>query len=133
MALLDMAWKLHDDRHKLKGMSMRLLNLFHQNIRTLTADRCQVCNSVGEKVDLPGYGIMEVGCQLDCEGEGCPRPQLRTLKALNENEKGVVIEVITDNPSVVETIPSMMDMFEGQHLATVKGADNWRIYVRREV
>lgn len=111
---------------------MRLLNLFHLNIGTLTADRRQVCDGVEEKVDLPSYGVVEVGCRLDCEGEGCPRPQLRTLKALNEHERGVVIEIISDNPSVVETIPSMMDMFEGQHLATVKGTDNWHIYVRRE-
>jgi TusA-related sulfurtransferase len=125
-------------RHKFKGMGMRLLNLFHQNIGALTAGRrkvCrrQVCKKVEEKVDLPGYGVVEVGCRLDCEGEGCPRPQLRTLKALDEHERGVVVEIISDNPSVVETIPSMMDMFEGQHLATVKNADNWHIYVRREV
>jgi TusA-related sulfurtransferase len=119
--------------YKFKGMSMRLINLFHRNIGALTAERRQVCNSVEEKVDLPGYGVMQVACRLDCEGEGCPRPQLRTLKALDEYDRGAVIEIISDNPSVVETIPSMMDMFEGQHLATVKNADNWHIYVRREV
>jgi TusA-related sulfurtransferase len=120
-------------RHKFKGMSMRLINLFHRNIGTLTAERRQVCISVEEKVDLPGYGVVEVACRLGCEGEGCPRPQLRTLKALDEHERGAVIEIISDNPSVVETIPSMMDMFEGKHLATVKNADNWHIYVCREV
>ena len=55
------------------------------------------------------------------------------MKALDEHERGAVIEIISDNPSVVETIPSMMDMFEGKHLATVKNADNWHIYVCREV
>jgi tRNA 2-thiouridine synthesizing protein A len=119
-------------RHKFKGMAMRLLNLFHMNTGTLAADQRHVCTRVEEKVELPGFGVVEVGCRLACEGEGCPRPQLKTLKALDENEKGVVIEIISDNPSVVETIPSMMDMFDGQHLATVRGTDNWRIYVRRE-
>ena len=56
-------------RHKFKGMSMRLINLFHRNIGTLTAERRQVCISVEEKVDLPGYGVVEVACRLGCEGE----------------------------------------------------------------
>lgn len=112
---------------------MFLSNLLRLNLGSVPAGECNATtNSVAENVDLPGYGILEVGCWLDCEGEGCPRPQLRTLKALDENAKGVVIEIITDNPSVVETIPSMMDMFDGRHLATVRGKDNWRIYVRRE-
>lgn len=111
---------------------MHLFDLFRLNIGALPADRRHACDRVADKVDLPGYGVMEVGCRLACEGEGCPRPQLRTLKALDEIDKGVVIEIITDNPSVVETIPSMMHMFEGQHLATVRGTDNWHIYVRRE-
>lgn len=117
---------------RLKGMRMHLFDLFRRNISALPADRCHVCDRVADKVDLPGHGKVEVGCRLACEGEGCPRPQLRTLKALDENDKGVVIEIITDNPSVVETVPSMMDMFEGRHLGTVKEKNNWRIYVCRE-
>jgi tRNA 2-thiouridine synthesizing protein A len=112
---------------------MFLSNLFHLSMDVTPAKRQRVCTSVAEKVDLPGYGIVEVGCRVACEGEGCPRPQLLTLKALNDNPRGVVIEVISDNLSVVETIPSMMDIYEGQHLATVQGKNNWRIYVRREV
>lgn len=111
---------------------MHLFDLFRRNIGALPADRRHACDRVADKVDLPGYGIVEVGCRLACEGEGCPRPHLRTLKALDENDKGVVIEIITDNPSVVETVPSMMDMFEGRHLTTVKDKNNWRIYVCRE-
>jgi TusA-related sulfurtransferase len=113
-------------------IGMNLFNLFHLNTGTAVTDRRNSCDRIAEMVDLPGYGTVEIGCRLICEGEGCPRPQLRTLKALDENDNGVVIEVITDNPSVVETVPSMMDMFEGQHLATIKGNNNWRIYVRRE-
>jgi TusA-related sulfurtransferase len=117
---------------RFKGVCMYLLNLFQLNMWGASAKRRHICNRVTENIELPGLGFVEVGCRLDCAGEGCPRPQLRTLKALDENEKGVVIEIITDNPSVVETIPSMMDMFEGQHLATVRNKDSWHIYVRRE-
>jgi tRNA 2-thiouridine synthesizing protein A len=120
-------------KQRFKEITMFLSNLFHLSMDVTPAKRQRVCTSVAEKVDLPGYGIVEVGCRVACEGEGCPRPQLLTLKALNDNPRGVVIEVISDNLSVVETIPSMMDIYEGQHLATVQGKNNWRIYVRREV
>ena len=111
---------------------MFLSNLLRLHRRAVTTGGADSGSLAARNVDLPGYGLVEVGCRLDCEGEGCPRPQLRTLKALDENANGVVVEVITDNPSVVETISSMMDMFEGHHLATIKDKDTWRIYVRRE-
>ncbi len=111
---------------------MFLSNLFHLNLDVVPAKRHRACMKVSDQVELPGHGIIEVGCRVACEGEGCPRPQLLTLKALNDNPKGVVIEVITDNLSVVETIPSMMDIYEGRHLGTVQRQGNWHIYVRRE-
>ena len=111
---------------------MFLSDLFHLNRDIAPAKRRRVCMKVAGQVDLPGHGLVEVGCRVACEGEGCPRPQLLTLKALNEGPKGVVIEVITDNLSVVETIPSMMDIYEGRHLGTIRGPNNWCIYVRRE-
>ena len=107
-------------------------NIFRLNTRTAPPHRRRVCKSIAEEIDLPGCGIVKVGCRLNCQGDGCPRPQLRTLKALDEVDKGSVIEIITDNPSVVETIPSMMDMFEGRHLATLKSKDSWHIYVCRD-
>ena len=111
---------------------MLLSNLFHWNAGAAAEKSKHTSSSISEKVNLPDYGDVMVGCRLSCEGEGCPRPQLRTLKALDEHGSGVVIEIVTDNPSVAETIPSMMDMFEGRHLATIKDKDNWRIYVCRE-
>lgn len=119
-------------KQRFEEMPMTLSELFHFNLGVTPAKRRRGCMKVADQVDLPGHGLVEVGCRVACEGEGCPRPQLLTLKALNENPKGVVIEVITDNLSVVETIPSMMDIYEGRHLGTIQGPKNWRIYVRRE-
>jgi TusA-related sulfurtransferase len=110
---------------------MLLANLFRWNTGPAATQRERGSGSVSEKIELPGHGEVIVGCRLSCEGEGCPRPQLRALKALDEHERGVVIEIVTDNPSVMETIPSMMDMFEGKHLATLKDKANWRIFLRR--
>lgn len=110
---------------------MFLTNLFRKK-RPGVVKRHRVCSDVVESVELPGHGVVEVSCRVSCEGEGCPKPQLLTLKALNEAPDGSVVEVITDNLSAVETIPSMMDIYEGQHLGTIRNETHWRIYVRRE-
>ena len=111
---------------------MFLLDLFRPKMGEVTARRHRIYTNTGESVELPGHGRVQVYCRVACEGEGCPKPQLLTLKALNESPVGAVVEVVTDNLSVVETIPSMMDIYEGVHLGTLRGEENWRIYVRRE-
>jgi len=117
----------------IKGVTMFLGYLFHWKGEEVSAQRHRSVTRINESVELPGYGLVQIGCRVECESEGCPRPQLLTLKALNEVDRGVVIEVVTDNLSVVETMPSMMDIYEGVHLGTVQGKDNWCIYVRREI
>ncbi|MGM0595299.1 MAG: sulfurtransferase TusA family protein [Pseudomonadota bacterium] len=111
---------------------MLLRNIFRSNKTEKAKQRQRVCHEVAEEMDLPGYGAVAVRCRVSCVGEGCPKPQLMTLKALDESRDGNVVEVVTDNLSAVETIPSMMDIYGGQHLATVREESCWRIYVRRE-
>jgi len=116
-----------------KGITMFLGNLFHWKDEEALVQRHRSVTRINESVELPDYGLVQIGCRVECESEGCPRPQLLTLKALNEVDRGVVVEVVTDNLSVVETMPSMMDIYEGVHLGTVQGKGNWCIYVRREI
>ena len=116
----------------IKRTAMLLGNLFHWKDEDASVQRHRSVTRINESVELPGYGMVQIGCRVECESEGCPRPQLLTLKALNEVDRGVVVEVVTDNPSVVETMPSMMDIYEGVHLGTVQRKDNWCIYVYRE-
>lgn len=111
---------------------MFLSKLFRAKRDGTARRRQRICTEVAEAVELPGYGQVEVRCRVACQGEGCPKPQLLTLKALNESAEGTVVEVITDNLSAVETIPSMMDIYGGRHLATTREAGHWHIYVRRE-
>ncbi|MCW8828045.1 MAG: sulfurtransferase TusA family protein [Gammaproteobacteria bacterium] len=111
---------------------MFLRHIFGNKDTTPTRKRQRVCTEVTEQRELPGFGTVAVRCRVSCVGEGCPKPQLMTLKALDENQDGDIIEVVTDNLSAVETIPSMMDIYGGQHMATVREEDCWRIYVRRE-
>lgn len=111
---------------------MFLKNIFRNKAPAKAKQRQRVCHEVSEERELAGFGHVAVRCRVSCIGEGCPKPQLMTLKALDENEDGAVVEVITDNLSAVETIPSMMDIYGGQHMATVREESCWRIYVRRE-
>jgi len=82
-------------------------------------------------VDIGGLGRIRVARSVNCIGDGCPKPQLLTLKALNQLPEGSVVELISDNPSAVETIPSMMMAAYGAHIATVRDESCWRVYVRK--
>ncbi|MBE0429881.1 MAG: sulfurtransferase TusA family protein [Thermoleophilia bacterium] len=42
--------------------------------------------------------------ELDVTGYVCPHPQLYTLKCLEKLNEGMVMDVLTDNPSSVESI-----------------------------
>jgi tRNA 2-thiouridine synthesizing protein A len=82
-------------------------------------------------VDLPGVGSLLVTRSVNCVGDGCPKPQLLTLKALNQVEVGDVVELVSDNPTAVETIPAMMMAVYGSHIATIRGDGCWKVYVRK--
>lgn len=88
--------------------------------------------SVGARqVDLPRIGLVTVTRSLNCMGASCPRPQLLTMRALNEAREGEVVEMLSDNPNSVEAIPAMMLVLCSTHLVTIKDAGYWRIYVRK--
>jgi tRNA 2-thiouridine synthesizing protein A len=42
--------------------------------------------------------------ELDVTGYVCPHPQLYTLKCMEKLQDGMVIEVLIDNPSSVESV-----------------------------
>lgn len=42
---------------------------------------------------------------LDLRGETCPYPPVYTLEELSDMEPGEVLEVLTDNPPSIHTIP----------------------------
>jgi len=82
-------------------------------------------------VELPGLGCVMVSRTIDCIGEGCPRPQLLTLKAFNQIGQGDIVEFISDNPATVETVLDMMFTLPGSHLATVRTEGRWHVYLRK--
>ena len=80
-------------------------------------------------VDLPNLGEVAVSHTADCLGAACPRPQLITMQLLEKMESGDVLEVVSDNPTTVETIPALAMVLYSKHLATLHTDNDWRIYI----
>lgn len=91
-----------------------------------------VVNRELHSVELPGGEIVHVSHVADCMGAACPRPQLVTMKMLEAMGKGDVLELISDNPTTVETIPALAMVLYSRHLATLHTDNGWRIYIRKE-
>lgn len=92
----------------------------------------QAAMAVEHEVEIPGFGTVAVARTVNCIGDSCPKPQLLTLKALNQLPEGSVVELISDNPTAVETIPAMMLAVFGDHLATIREDGCWKVYVRKD-
>jgi tRNA 2-thiouridine synthesizing protein A len=90
-----------------------------------------MCRCVDYRVELPGLGERLVSIRIDCIGASCPRPQMLAIKALEQVADGEIIEMISDNPSSVESLGSLMEVLESTHLATLKEQRHWRIYLRK--
>jgi TusA-related sulfurtransferase len=82
-------------------------------------------------VELPEGKMVQVTHIADCMGAACPRPQLITMNTLESMETGDVLELVSDNPTTVETIPALAMSLCSQHLATLHTDVGWRIYIRK--
>ena len=54
-----------------------------------------------------------------------------TKKAVGGLGAGGVVEVVLDNPTSVEALPPMCPEMAATHLATVKEARAWKVYIRK--
>ncbi len=82
-------------------------------------------------VKLPDGEIVRVTHAVDCMDTACPRPQMAAMNMLETMENGDVLELITDNSTAIETVPALVMVSYGQHLATVHTDDGWCIYIRK--
>lgn len=84
-------------------------------------------------VELPAVGHVLVDRVLDCSGEMCPRPQLFTKRVVaKEMAVGQLLELVVDNPSSPDLIPTIMHDIGAAHLHTVRVDGNWKLYIRKE-
>lgn len=85
----------------------------------------------GHAVTLNDGVTYMIAQTVDCIGDSCPRPQLMTKKAVNAIAAGGVVEVLLDNPTSVEALPPMCAELAATHLATLKEARGWKVYIRK--
>ncbi len=85
----------------------------------------------GRVVDIHELGSIHIQVSIDCRGAVCPRPQMLTMKALDQMQEGEVVELLVDNPGSAEAIPAMTLTLGSFHLATIRETDYWSIYLRK--
>ncbi|MBE9559300.1 MAG: sulfurtransferase TusA family protein [Proteobacteria bacterium] len=83
-------------------------------------------------VELPDGEVVRVTHTVDCMDTSCPRPQMAAMNMLETMKKGNVLELITDNPTAIETVPALVMTLYCQHLATIHTDDGWCIYIRKD-
>ncbi len=84
-------------------------------------------------VDLANWGHVDIDRVIDCSGEMCPRPQLLTKRAIvREMSVGQVLELVVDNPSSPELVPTIMEDIGAVHLGTERDSAAWHLYIRKE-
>ena len=83
-------------------------------------------------VVLPEVGVVEVNIEVNCVGASCPRPQILAMKAFKRLGPGEVMELISDNASSVESVVAMAFVLNARHLATLRDAQVWRVYLGKE-
>ena len=70
--------------------------------------------------------------KLDVRGEICPYPQVKTVAALKKLAPSDQLEVITDHPPALETVPAQAARLG--YVAEIEevGTAEWRILLRKE-
>ncbi|MEJ2592295.1 MAG: sulfurtransferase TusA family protein [Candidatus Thiodiazotropha sp.] len=113
------------------NLSCAEATMFWKWFKRQSRPRSALMRCEGYRVDLPGLGEMPVSMRIDCIGASCPRPQMLAIKALEQVGEGEIIELISDNPSSVESLGSLMEVLGSTHAATIKEKTQWRIYLRK--
>ncbi len=70
--------------------------------------------------------------KLDVRGEICPYPMMRTVSALKKlSMEESTLEVVTDHPPALETIPTQAARLGFRTDIEETGASEWRIMITR--
>jgi tRNA 2-thiouridine synthesizing protein A len=69
--------------------------------------------------------------RLDVRGEICPYPQVKTVAALRKLPPNEELEVLTDHPPTLETVPAQAARFGYTAEIRAIGTAEWCIVLRR--
>ncbi len=74
---------------------------------------------------------MEPDKQLDCTGLYCPEPIFRTRMALDELEKGQVLEVTADDPAAEEDLKRLAERLGHEVLDIRRDDDEVTLLIKK--
>jgi TusA-related sulfurtransferase len=69
--------------------------------------------------------------QIDVRGEICPYPQVKTVAALKKLAPSDELEVLTDHPPALETVPAQAARLGYVAEIQALGTAEWRILLRK--
>jgi len=70
---------------------------------------------------------------LDAFGLICPMPIAKTCQVIKEMEVGQVLEVIADDPGIVEDMPNWCRSTGNEFLGLAEDQGEYRVWVRKAV
>ena len=68
---------------------------------------------------------------VDALGLLCPLPIVRTARALNHRPAGTIVELLADDPGIVEDLPAWCGAMGHDLLGMTEAAGVWRCRVRK--
>lgn len=75
--------------------------------------------------------MVETDDTLDCRGEVCPYPDVKSKRAAKKLKSGQILEIFIDYPLSAERIPETMKSMGNEVLSVDKiGDSEWKILVK---
>lgn len=75
--------------------------------------------------------MVEITETLDCRGEVCPYPDVKSKRKAKKMKAGEILEILVDYPLSAERIPETMKSMGNEVLSVEKvGTSEWRILVK---
>ncbi len=75
--------------------------------------------------------MVDITDTLDCTGEVCPYPDVKTKRKVKKMNSGEVLEVLVDYPLSAERIPETMESLGHKVVSVDKtGTSAWKILIQ---
>ncbi len=75
--------------------------------------------------------MVDVTDKLDCRGEVCPYPDVKSKRKAKKMNSGEILEILIDYPLSAERIPETMKSMGNEVLSVDKvGVSEWKIVVK---
>jgi TusA-related sulfurtransferase len=74
---------------------------------------------------------MKITATLDAIGVYCPVPILLTTEKMKELKKGQVLEILADDPEILEDMPNWCKITKNKFLKVERNEGIYKLYVQK--